>query len=280
MNKTSQDFCFCSLALGKNYRALALELAKDLEKYSPNTTFLILTDRPDYFKDIANVTAFKHRPESIKFYHDKRFVIEKALSLFNTCIFLDADMRILEPVPNNLEWLPGITARTGSNIIKHNQGNNENIKAIDKVAKKLNLELERVKFVHEFLFVVKSDRGKELKFLKQWEIIGRYFELNGIYAGEGNAIGLAAAKADFPVRFDSVDRISFFKDRIERVRIKKGQVNAQEKSIYFEKQKQLEFPNQSIFEKILSKTNNRIGYLFRLVYLRVISLKNFNFYYR
>lgn len=279
MNQNSKEFCFCTLALGKNYRALALVLAKDIEKYSPGTTFLILTDRPDDFKNIPNVLAFKHQPESIKFYHDKRFVIEKAISLFRTCIFLDADMRILEPVPSNLEWLPGITARTGSNIIQHNQRKNKDLQLIKKVANKLGLELEKVKFVHEFLFIVTRDRGNELEFFKQWETIGRYFELHGIYAGEGNAIGLAAAKADFPVRFDSVDRFSFFKDRIERVRIQKGQVNAQEKSIYFEKQKQLEFPNNSRVEKTLTKLSNRIGYLFRLIRLKIISLNNFSFYY-
>lgn len=280
MKQSNRDFCFCTLALGKNYRALALELAKDIEKYSPSTIFLILTDRPDDFKNIDNVVAFKHQPESIKFYHDKRFVIEKAMLFFNTCIFLDADMRILEPIPNNIEWLPGITARTGSNIIKHNQRKNENLKTIDKVAKKLDLDLDRVKFVHEFLFVVKRDRGKELEFLKQWETIGRYFELKGIYAGEGNAIGLAAAKANFPVRFDSIDRFAFFKDRIEQVRIKQGQVNAKDKLLYFEKQKQLEFPKYSIVEKILIKLNKQLGFLFRLLRLKIISLNDLGFYYR
>jgi TusA-related sulfurtransferase len=280
MNQNSQKFCFCTLALGKKYHTLALELAKDIKKYSPGTTFLILTDRPDRFKNIDNVIAFKHQPESIKFYHDKRFVIEKAMSLFNTCIFLDADMRILAPVSSNLEWLPGITARTGSHIIKHNQRKNKELEIIHKISNKLGLELDRVKFVHEFLFVVTRDRGNELEFLKQWETIGRYFEVNGIYAGEGNAIGLAAAKVNFPVRFDSVDRFSFFKDRIERVRIKKGQVNPQDKSIYFEKQKQLEFPKYTRVEKILVNLSNRIGTLFRLVRLKIISLNNFSFYYR
>lgn len=46
MVQQENKFCFCTLALGKKYRALALLLAKDIEKYSPHTSFVILTDNP------------------------------------------------------------------------------------------------------------------------------------------------------------------------------------------------------------------------------------------
>ena len=115
-------FCFCTLALGENYCNLALELAKDLEEYSPNTYFIILTDKPQYFYKQTNVLAFKHQQKSIGFYHDKRFAIAKALSLFNSCIFIDADMRILAAVPNDLRCQPGVTAKiVWHNIVKHNK---------------------------------------------------------------------------------------------------------------------------------------------------------------
>ncbi len=115
-------FCFCTLALGENYCNLALELAKDLEEYSPNTYFIILTDKPQHFHKQTNILAFKHQQQSIGCYHDKRFAIAKALSLFNSCIFIDADMRILAAVPNDLRWQPGITAKiVWHNIVKHNK---------------------------------------------------------------------------------------------------------------------------------------------------------------
>jgi hypothetical protein len=53
--KSEKDFCFATLALGKKYRYLALLLAEDLEKYSPNTSFVILTDNPREFSVRSNV---------------------------------------------------------------------------------------------------------------------------------------------------------------------------------------------------------------------------------
>jgi hypothetical protein len=165
----SIKFCFCTLALGINYRNLALELAQDLKKYSPNILLVILTDKPQHFSNFPNVLAFKHRQKSVGCYHDKLFVIEKALSQFHSCIFIDADMRILASVPEDLEWQPGITAKIAwHNIVKHNKNKIE-INILGKIAQKLNLNLEDITFVHECLFVVTRDEGRELEFLKNWE---------------------------------------------------------------------------------------------------------------
>jgi len=43
MTQAEPEFCFCSLALGQKYRSLALLLAKDIEKYSPHTSFIVLS---------------------------------------------------------------------------------------------------------------------------------------------------------------------------------------------------------------------------------------------
>ena len=114
-----QEFCFGTLALGDSYRALALELAKDIEKYSPHSSFVILTDKPHYFSNQPNVLSFYHK-QRVGCYHDKKFVIEKCLSLFNCCIYIDADMRILAPVPQDMEWIqiPGIKARACHSMTK------------------------------------------------------------------------------------------------------------------------------------------------------------------
>ena len=165
------EFCFCTLALGENYCNLALELAKDLEEYSPNTYLLILTDKPQHFYKQTNALAFKHQQQSIGCYHDKRFAIAKALSLFNSCIFVDADMRILAAIPNDLHWLPGITAKiVWHNIVKHNK-NQVEIEILKKIAQKYNLNLEDISFVHECLFAVTRDEGREIDFLETWERI-------------------------------------------------------------------------------------------------------------
>jgi hypothetical protein len=46
MSQEQKSFCFCTLALGKKYRLLAQQLAKDLEENSPGTSIVIYTDGP------------------------------------------------------------------------------------------------------------------------------------------------------------------------------------------------------------------------------------------
>jgi hypothetical protein len=286
-------FCFCTLAFGKKYRALALLLANDLTKYSPHTSFVVLTDNEEDFRHHPQILAFKHRQQSVKCYHDKRFAIAQALSLFNSCIYIDADMRILAPVPQSPEWLqvPGITARACEVMTKKyakvlagtvDAKLGRELKITQQAAQKLNLEFadEKIKFVYEYLFAVTKDSGKEIEFIKQWENIAHYFELNGIYDGEGNAIGLAAAKAGLPVRWGEMSGINFFKDRTELVRIQKGESDMKEMAIYFEQQQILEYPKYSLREKIFLKLSQRLGYVYNLLRVRIVTLKNFNFYYR
>ena len=137
----NSELCFCTLALGKNYCSLALQLAKDIEKYAPELFFVILTDNPSYFKHQSNVLAFKQYQSSLGCYHDKRFVIAKAISMFKSCIFLDADIRILEPIILNRKFPPGITAKIlWENIPKHNKNSFE-IKLLQEMGQKLNLNL-------------------------------------------------------------------------------------------------------------------------------------------
>lgn len=293
MTQAEPKFCFCTLALGTKYRGLALLLAKDIEKYSPHTSFVVLTDHPHDFSEQSNVLAFKHRQQGVKSYHDKRFVIEKSLSLFNSCIFIDADMRILAPIPQELTWLqlPGITARACEDMPKKygkvlagtaNAKLCKEFQLTHKAAKKLNLQLDskEVKFVYEYLFAVTKDSGREIEFLRQWGKIALYYELNGVYDAEGNAIGLAAAKAGLPVRWSAMEGITFFKDRTEFIKIQKGQSKMEEMSVYFEQQQMLEYPNRSFFERIVDKMVKSMKFSYKILNLRIQTLKDFDFYYR
>jgi hypothetical protein len=281
----NQEFCFATLALGKNYRHLALTLASDIETYCPNTTLIVLTDNPQEFCDRKHILAVKHR-QNFFCDNDKCFLIEKALSLFDCCICIDADMRLLAPFPQDLQWLPGITARSLSGIIKHHQnGGGSRGKALtplQQVASKLNIDLndDKVKWIHEFMFVVKKDGGKEREFARLAEMISRYLELNDIKIGSGSAMGLAAAKVGFPVRHDPIDRFAYFKDRIEKIRIEKGQVDPNEKLAYFQTQQQLEFPKYSGIRKVFVKVNKLIKNFIRSIQLKFDTLSNVNFYYR
>ena len=278
-----KNFCFCTLALGKKYRALALLLAKDIEVHSPNTYFVIFTDCPQQFSKYPHVLAFEHKQQGVKCYHDKRFPIAKALSLFNSCIFMDSDMRILAPV-KDLQWLlsPGISARACIDISKKfakgfltkNKAEIKTFEVAKKATSQLNLDAqwENIKFVHEYLFAITKDSGKEIEFLRQWDTLANYFELNGIYHGEGIAIGLAACKARFPVRWSEMSGISFFNNIIEAVKIQKGQSNLDEISKYLEEHKKIINPKQSILRIKIDNLRQQIVVFYRFMKLKTFTL--------
>ncbi|MEA5618834.1 hypothetical protein VB711_13440 [Cronbergia sp. UHCC 0137] len=201
MNKQQKDFCFCTLALGKKYCLLAKQLAEDLAIYFPGACLIIYTDYPQYFTENPNTLIFKHQQQGIlNCYHDKRFVIAEALSRFKTAICIDADTRILNGIQDNIEWIPGITVGHHENLIAHvSKYNPERLEPIKIVASKLNLNLDEVEYVGESLCILTRDEGKELEFIKLWGNIGRYLELKGIHSGEGNTMGLAAAKLGWKI---------------------------------------------------------------------------------
>jgi hypothetical protein len=215
--------------------------------------------------------------------NEKVYLYKKALSMFDLFIHIDADVRIIEPIPQDLKWLPGITARSCSSIIKHKQ---KGFEVVQKLAQKLELDIkdENIKWIYEFLFVVRKDSGKEIEFLKQFEMNARYLELNGVYRGCGTAMGLAAAKVGLPVRHDIMEGIEFFDDRVELTRIKDGQADPQDKLMYFEKQKSIQSQDCSLFDKVVNKTikplTKKMRYFYHLGRTKIITLNDKDFYYR
>lgn len=270
----ADQFCFCTLAVGNRYRAHAHMLAQDIQYYAPAHPFIILTDRPAEFEAYANVCAIQHRLQSIKGYHDKRFVIQHALCHFEVCLYLDSDVRLLGPVPLDMEWQPGITARTGCNILKHNANPNlvgkqrRALPIIKQAAHKLNINLEHTRWFHEFMFAVKKQSGAEAKFLEMWQTLAYFFEMQGIYDGEGNVMGLAAAKAGLTVRLDQQDRFAFFKDNIETIRIQNGQSKLEDKHVYFDAHNIIEYPDQTAWQKGINRLKKKLAFLGRWLRLR------------
>jgi hypothetical protein len=268
----SDQFCFCTLAVGHRYRRHARMLADDIQQYAPHKLLIVLTDQPTDFQDCLHVIAIKHTLQSVKGYHDKRCVIEQSLERFDACLFLDSDVRILGPVPTSIDWLPGITARTGCSILKHNSGDRprKELAVIEQAAHKLAINLDQTQWFHEFMFAVKKQAGAETDFLTLWQTISYFFELQGVYDGEGNVMGLAAAKAGFPIQFDTEDRFPFFKDNIERVRIKHGQSDLKEKQAYFDIHREIEHSRHAIWQKAINKLTRKVVLTYRLLKLRSV----------
>ena len=263
--------CFCTLAVGKRYRLHAKMLAGDIQKYAPETAFVVLTDKPKDFEHLANVLAFPHWLQSVKGYHDKRFVLEKALSLFAACIFVDSDVRLLGSVPQNLPFADGIVARYGCGIVKHNSTDTARaaFTSIQSVANRLNLNLEEVYWFHEFMFLLSKQQGKEQAFFECWRAIAREFEMNGIYDGEGSVMGLAAAATGLNISFHRSDFFPCFKDSIQKEKIKNGQADPQAMIEEFNTHREIEYPSRSLFQKVINKAQSRAGFYRRLLTLRI-----------
>jgi hypothetical protein len=278
---TSKEFCFCTLAVGKRYREHAKMLAQDIQIHMPSTNLCILTDHPEDFQKFSHVLAFKHHLQSVKGYHDKRFVLETSLSLFESCMFLDSDVRILGSAVEEMDWFPGLTARAGCSLIKHMRTNikdQREIELIKLAAKKLNIDLHLVQWLHEFMFVVKKQDGLEKRFFDFWQTISYFFEMQGMYHGEGYAMGLAAARVGMTFDFFRQDKFPFFKNNIEEARIKNGQVDLQEKQLYFDIHKQIEYPQRTIWEKINDKLTTQAIFYYRSLRLRKLVKKDPNFH--
>ncbi|TVQ42944.1 MAG: hypothetical protein EA365_13895 [Gloeocapsa sp. DLM2.Bin57] len=271
------NFCFCTLAIGSRYINLALLLADDLAKYSPEINFIVLTDNPKQFKNKPNVIPYLHYPQSCKFYNDKRFVIAKSLNLYESCIYIDADMRLLATVPENLNFVPGIIAYSSCNIAKINKTDDKKLDLIRNICQKSSLDISQVKFIQEFLFYVTRHENIQ-EFFRQWEILAGYFELKGYYAGEGNIIGLAAALARVPIEHDYDKKLLIFKDRIELVKQQNHQLVIDKLYKYLEEQRKYEHPQRNILEKIQDKISNTLSFNLRKWRLKVNTIKYSDIY--
>ncbi|NET57171.1 MAG: hypothetical protein F6K47_13715 [Symploca sp. SIO2E6] len=266
-----QQFCFSILALGAKYQLLAKEFAKDLEKHSPETTVVVGTDNPQAFQDCSQVLAFKlDRKGIFHCYHDKRFVIEQALTKFPVVIQIDADTRIIGSLPESMNnqvspeedyqkpnlSTDALAAVHIENLVEHVQKYNpERLNHLRKLAAKLEIDLDTVTYIGESLFAVLANGDKTVEFIQQWDAIARYLELHGIHGGSGNGIGLAAAKVGLEIIQPSwLEEINQVRHHIDASRLKSRKT-------------------------LGNKLKRRIGYHYRLNKERIIAIKDFNFYY-
>jgi hypothetical protein len=257
MSLSHEKTCFCSLAIGRKYHLMVLDLAKGIAKNCPKASLVILTEKPKVFSGQSNILAFKHRQRGTLFpYHDKVFVVEKALSLFNTAIFVDADTRVIGSLRVSQEWEPGMHSLHHEDLIEHvNKYCPQRLGYIKKIATKLNIDTKKAEFIGEALFVVSRDSGKEDKFIYYWKKIADYLQLKKIVAGAGNTMALAAVKAGWtPFSSDNITEL-------------KNNLDHWSATNYRQKQGLWTF------------WKKRISYHYRLNKLRLKALRDFNFYY-
>jgi hypothetical protein len=169
----------------------------------------------------------------------------------------------LVPSPRTSRRPPGISAVHIQNILIHAQYAPERLPHFHKLAAKLDIDLSQVNFVGESLFAVTASGNQAQAFIQQWHLIARYLELRGIHAGEGNTIGIAAAKAGLAVQSA---------DWLESINQARQHTNASTASTVTKP--------PSRVAQIWQQLMRRISYHYRLNQARLLALKHFNFYYR
>ncbi|WP_414545546.1 hypothetical protein [Nostoc sp. CCY0012] len=289
--------CYATLAIGYEYNQLAKQLAQDIYRLSPNTFFVILTDRPKLFRENKHVIAVKHNVQSVGIFHDKLCCIERCFQDFDCCIFLDADCRLIENLVVSRNWKPGLTAKTCWSLTKHLTSKNSltnkkelTHKLVKEIAEELEILIDQCKFIYEGVFIIRKNNGKEIEFMKIWQQIRDYLEINGIFDGEGIAMGLAACKTSmeiyhyvsgYPEENVDHDIQDVYKDKISyKLLIHKNAENLstalQEKILKFDGERR-EITNLSLQDKLIKKVTNSILKKLRLIKLKMRSMEKRNF---
>jgi hypothetical protein len=276
MYENNKSLSFCTSAFGKKYNLMAKLLVGDLEKFAPNHLFVIYTDIPALFKDSLNVLAVRHSCRGVLPYHERRFAIFHALKIADSTIYLDSDVRICSPLPENLNFSPGLTARSCGNFQKHmksqfeRKSNSPKLRKtkyfIDKMAQRAGVDMNSpdLKFINEFLFAVTKQEGRELDFLELWGDLAIYADTLGLHKHPTYAMALAAAKSNFSVHRSEMPGLDFFDDRIEHEKIKKGESHKDAKAEYFRQQENIEKVKKGVLSKFLRLISNK----FKLFYNR------------
>lgn len=259
----NSEFCFCGLAIGKLYRDFAINLAGDLNKFYPGIEYVVITDKPEEFHSINNVTAVRQRQSGIMFpFQDRRFAVEEALKNHRTACQLDTDTRILKPLPlpKDLDSHIGMTCFQADLIKIINRWQPENLKYYAKIAEKFHISLDRTPLISEFLFIISRDNGREKKFIDCYGKIGRYLELHKVCGGDAPTIGLAAVAAGYQLNnAEWIDAASASNQYVYHFKASSG--------------------GRCIEKKIIEKLIFRIAYHYRLNLTRLKALKDFRFYY-
>ncbi len=260
-----KSICFSVLAFKSQYHRLAKSLATDIARFAPGTFLVIGTENPKAFSECSNVIAFKLKKTGILHcYNDKRFVIEKALQQFKTVIQIDADTKITAPLPTTIDQSPGIAGSYLANMVEHSQKYNPlRLGHLKKLSGKLGQDPDNITFVGEALFAITAEDAQAKEFIRQWGLMARYLEIKGLHSGEGNIIGLAAAKVGLDItQPDWVASIQSASDHLDASRDRKL-VNINR-------------------PKNLSQTKlaRSLNYHYRLNKSKFFALKDFDFYYR
>ncbi len=278
--------CFATLALGARHVFHACQLAADLERFAPNSVLIVLSDNPSAFKECANVIASRHRQQSpFRCFHDKRFLINTAFEHAETCIVIDANIRVLAPL------LPEHTAslETGINAAHlytieskwiSDEQPDESIPpslkrekaVVNRVLASLDLTAAKVRFPQEYLYAIKRSNNNDQiqSWLEAWGYLANYFDFHRLPWSEGFGIGIAAAAVGLPLECVRVIPDSgYYKERTHRFNLKTFRNPVSEAQEHCHAQQELIKNTFFAPPTRLKKIAIRLGQAFRYTLLRI-----------
>ncbi|MGD1943796.1 MAG: hypothetical protein ACFB0G_21080 [Leptolyngbyaceae cyanobacterium] len=277
---TKNAYCFCTAVYGSQYLKLARFLAEDLCKFSPDSKLIIVTNQPSFFEDQSNVIAIMHRCRGVEPHHERRFAINYGLSISESVIVIDSDVRILSPLPPDLKFNPGIAAKSCCSLQKHMQERLKNPskqklrkqQIVHQMAEKVGVDMSSpdLKFINEFLFAVTRDQGREQDFLNLWGELAIYADTLGMHRHPTYAMALAAHKTGFPVYKDEMPGLNFFDDRVIKWNIERGKAELTPQiEALFKQQAEIEDGQRSILPRIKRKLRKTMSKRVAIPYNRV-----------
>ncbi len=278
-------YCFCTLALGKKYAYLAKQMAGDLARFAPETKLVVLTDYPEVLESDTNIIPIAHKKRSVLGYNDKLCVVHKSLEIAESCILLDADMRILAPVHlDDSIFTPGIKAyrirRWGYSDHQAHSGEADSWKKEDHrtmrlLGKEYNLQQAdtEIPFIVEFLVAfTRSDKLQD--FLRAWNDIAVFCEKNGVFIHEGFSIGLAAHLTGYPFCETHFQGFKFFEPWISYQELVDGRLTQEEYDAIYPSIHQYKYKEFQVskFVSVINKVERRFNRYQRFLKVRMFGL--------
>ncbi len=278
-------YCFCTLALGRKYAYLSKQLAGDLKRFNPEVKLVVLTDYPELLEGDKNIIAVAHKKRSVMGYNDKLCVVNTSLEIAETCILLDADMRILAPVHlDDSVFTPGIKAyRIRSweySILEANTGEaaswkKDNLRIMRLLRAKYHLQQadSDIPFIVEFL-VAFTRHDKMAEFLRTWNEIAVFSEKNGMFIHEGFSIGLAALLTGYPYCEAHFKGFKFFEPYISYQELVDGLITQEEYDALYPSISQFKFKEYEVggLTGVINKVKRRLNRYQRFLTVRLFGL--------
>lgn len=230
------------MAFGRVYRHHAERLALDFSVFAPQFPLLMLVDKPVDVVARPGLHISQYRPEgALRRYHDKRLLIEAGLNAgHSTVVVIDANSRLVEPLPTQLDLRPGLNAFITQPLLTHLQEEEQAAgsgrrrfstrhqrRCLERAAKELGVSMDKATFVQESIYALHAPERQVRDFIDVWGRLGRFMDYHGLAWSEGFAISLAAATVGMEVHQNRfLPMTCFYKHRLHGAPLARGQLDA------------------------------------------------------